>query len=812
MKTLIFLICCICFNFVAKSQTNPPLQISGKIIDSSANKAITYASILLKNDKKVQLKSVVTGKDGSFSLTGLSTGNYLLAIVYVGYQTKVVPVALGTTSIVLNNISLMATPTQLKGVTVTADRPLIKQEIDRISYDVKADPESKVNNVLEMMRKVPMLSVDGDENIQLQGNSNYKILINGRPSGMMERNPKDILKSMPASSIERIEVITTPPAKYDGEGLAGIINIITFKKADNGTNGTINVSERFPVGGPGIGGSFTLKSGKFGIATNAGGNLNSTPLLNNSNLRNTLGANETKLWQTGNKDFSGKSGYIGTELSFEIDSLNLISAQFNYNANDNESLSNQYSTLNNLNQVLHTYELRNNLAGSGNGVDAALNYQLGFKKDKNRLLTFSYRYYKFTNDQFNNVGIFNQVINPSPNNPTPEALKDYQQQNSGGSSEQTVQIDYVLPIKKLTIEAGVKAIFRDNNSNFEYLSLNSSGDYILDPLRTNIFDNTQNVYGIYNTYQFNIKKWGVKAGVRAEQTEIDAVFTSSNLNRSSLNLIPSISVNRKFKDMSSINFGFTSRIQRPGINQLNPFVDRSNPNFESSGNPDLKPMKGHSIEVNYSRFKKASLNIGFRALHGTGIIMPSVVTDPVTQITRTSYANTGSATLIGLNVNINYPFSSKLRGVLGAMANYGIVKAEINGVDLDKQGLMRRAFTSLTYRPSKTWQATASVNYNGPNLSIQGTSNSFVFSSFSLNKDLFDNKLTLSFAANNAFNKYRKAINYTNGPNFIQESYNQNYQRNFTTSLNYRFGKLKDSIKKNKKGINNNDVSEGSSL
>jgi ferric enterobactin receptor len=165
-----------------------------------------------------------------------------------------------------------------------------------------------------------------------------------------------------------------------------------------------------------------------------------------------------------------------------------------------------------------------------------------------------------------------------------------------------------------------------------------------------------------------------------------------------------------------------------------------------------------------------------------------------------------------MNVNLNYPFNNKLRGVLGVMANYGIVKAEINGVQLEKQGLMRRAFTSLSYRPSKTWQASASVNYNGPSLSIQGTSNSFVFSSFSINKDFFDNKLSLSFAANNAFSKYRNAINYTNGPNFNQESYNQNYQRNFTTSLNYRFGKLKDSIKKNKKGINNNDVSEGTSL
>jgi ferric enterobactin receptor len=813
MKTLIFTFLCAFFSISAIAQNNPSLQISGKIVDTAGQKPISFATVLLKNDKKVQLKSVATSKEGSFTITGLSAGNYFLSVVIVGYQTKVVPVVLTNSSKTLGNIALLTSPTQLKSVSITADRPLIKQEIDRISYDVKADPESKVNNVLEMMRKVPMLSVDGDENIQLQGNSNYKILINGRPSGMMERNPKDILKSMPASSIERIEVITTPPAKYDGEGLVGIINIITFKKVDNGTNGTINVNERFPVGGPGIGGTFTAKLGKFGIATNAGGNLSSSPLLNNSNSRITQ-INPTNLLQFGNRDQAGKSGYAGVELSYEIDTLNLVSAQLNYNANDNESLSNQYSSLNAVQALMHTYELQNNLDGNGNGIDAALNYQLGFKKDKNRLLTFSYRYYDFTNSQYNNVDVFNQIINPVAGYTTPTALKNYQQNNTGGSSEQTAQIDYVYPLKKVTIEAGIKAIFRDNSSNFEFLSLNTSGSYVADPLRTNSFNNQQNVYGIYNTYQFSIKKWGVKTGIRVEQTEIKANFYGANsqLDNSSLNFIPSISVNRKFKDNSSINFGFTSRIQRPGIGQLNPFVDRSNPNFESSGNPNLKPTNGNSLEVNYSRFKKASLNIGFRAMIIDNLIMPQVSTDPVTNITRSSFANTGGATLLGLNLNVNYPFTSKLRATLGAMANYGMVNGEVNGIKIDKKGLMRKAFTSLTYRPSKTWQATGSVNYNGPSLSLQGTSNSFVASSFSVNKDLFDNKLSISFAANNAFSKYRKAINYTTGPNFTQESYNQNYQRNFTTSINYRFGKLKDAIKKNKKGISNNDVSEGSNL
>ncbi|WP_379092442.1 carboxypeptidase-like regulatory domain-containing protein [Pedobacter sp. UC225_65] len=175
MKTLLIILCCLMLGLNANSQNQPSLQISGKVTDSLDKKPIDFATVLLKNDKKVVIKSVVTEKDGTFILKGLSAGNYAMSIVYVGYQTKVVAVILGTTAKVFDNISLMPSATQLKGVEVTGDRPLIKQEIDRIAYDVKADPESKVNNVLEMMRKVPLLSVDADDNIQLQGNSNYKI-------------------------------------------------------------------------------------------------------------------------------------------------------------------------------------------------------------------------------------------------------------------------------------------------------------------------------------------------------------------------------------------------------------------------------------------------------------------------------------------------------------------------------------------------------------------------------------------------------------------------------------------------------------
>ncbi|HEV7381540.1 MAG TPA: TonB-dependent receptor plug domain-containing protein, partial [Dyadobacter sp.] len=238
-----------------------------------------------------------------------------------------------------------------------------------------------------MMRKVPHLSLDADNNIYLKGNADFKILINGKPSSMVERSYKEILRSMPASSIERIEVITTPPAKYDAEGLAGIINIITNKKMDNGVNGSVNINERFPFGGPGMGGSVSAKLGKWGMTGMAGGSYYNIPETYNSIRRITNVDNRTNLVQDSYNSSKSRSGYIGYEVSYEVDTLNLLSGQINFNGNKASGTNTQWSVLNGSGEILQQYGLDNRNTGNGTGMDAALNYQKASKTDKNRLLT-----------------------------------------------------------------------------------------------------------------------------------------------------------------------------------------------------------------------------------------------------------------------------------------------------------------------------------------------------------------------------------------------------------------------------------------
>ncbi|RYU93761.1 outer membrane beta-barrel family protein [Emticicia agri] len=781
-------------------------QITGVLVDSLSQKNPDFITVALMKDKNVSVKVDYSKADGSFRFVGLKPAKYYLVISGVGYKGKTLSADLSdSTKTILNlgKIFITEEALGLKEVKVSATKQIVKQEVDRISYDTQADPESKVFSVLDMMRKVPYLSLDAEDNIQLKGNSDFRILINGKPSSMVERSYKDILRSMPASSIQRIEVITTPPSKYDAEGLSGIINIITNKNVTNGYNGSLNVSERFPVGGPGIGGSLSAKIGKWGLSAFGGANLYKNPQTATILTRNTFGESSTLLDQRGFNKSENKSGYLGLEISYELDSLNLISGQFNINGNRNDAISSQSSDLTKGSEILQRYYLNNVGDGTGSGFDAALNYQLGFKADKNRLLTLSYRYYGFDSGQDNVINISERINYDLPN---------YRQLNDQLFSEHTIQVDYVHPIKKLMIEAGMKGILRNNKSNFEYRTYNSDTDnyQILEEL-SNKFSNTQNIYGIYNTYQYNFKKWGVKAGVRVEQTVLDANFatTNSKVSQNYFNVIPTISINRKFKK-SGLNFGYTQRIRRPNIYQLNPFVDRSNPNFERTGNPNLRPSVLNDINIGYNWSGKSSFSLSVGHTFIKDMFFPVIVYDPATGITRSSFGNVGKAKLLPMvMVNFNHPITKKWNMSINPRMAYAMTEGIINGKLIKNKGLMYGANLSSGYRLEKNWRVNVNINYNGPNINIQEKTNHFFGYSASVNKDVVKDKLSFSASFNNPFNKFRRNIRDSFGPDFLQYNEQRNYFRTFNFSLNYKFGKLKESIKKNKRGIRNDDVQGG---
>ncbi|HTH81545.1 MAG TPA: TonB-dependent receptor [Mucilaginibacter sp.] len=818
MKKLVLIVLCLCCYFLATAQNRKPITIKGTLIDSATNTPLGYATVSIINPTTKQpLKSGLSKDDGTFEFDDIAARAYKLSVTSLGYKAKTINITGKDVMTDVGKVIMLPSSNGLSEVNITADKPLIKQEVDRLSYDIQADPESKVLNVLDMLRKVPLISLDADDNILLKGSGDYKILINGKPSSLVVHSPKDIFRSMPASSIQKIEVITTPPAKYDSEGLAGIINIITNKKVDNGYNGGININDRFPIGGPGMGGSFTYKNGKFGAASYFGLNQYDQPQTTNLNSRVTTGLGASNLTQTGVRKSNNHSGYIGTEFSYEIDTLNLLTAEIGLNGNKGTSYSNRYSskdTIDAISQadiITQAYDIMNNGRGRNYGYDAGFNYQKGFDHRKDQILTFSYKYTYANNNQFNQLDISQRINYPVLGFP------NYLQNNREIAKEQTIQTDYAQTVNTVNMEAGLKGILRNGNSNFEFDTLRydpfnpTAAQYDLSPTRSNNYNNNQYILSAYNSYQYNFSPtWGFKVGGRLEQTIVNADFitTASTVNQNYLNFIPSISINKKFANLSSINFGFTQRVSRPGINTLNPFVDRSNPNFVNSGNPNLRPVVSNNYQVNYSRFKKGSINVGLSYSVASNTIQQISTYDHVTGITRSTYDNVGKNKVLGSNFNVNYPITRVWNFSLNGNLNYIWIEGRVDTAKIKNKGLQGYFNASTGYKLKKGYRVNANLNFNSPYISLQGKSNSYFYSAFSGSKEIVKNKLTVSASVSNPFTKFRNNVNKTNGPNFSQISYNQTYLRVYSVSLNYRFGKLKDAIRKNQRVINNDDTTK----
>jgi ferric enterobactin receptor len=798
-KTTIILLLWLAGAYTALAQSTAGSYIKGRLIDSLTRKPAEFATVALKNSGNQQIKTIVSKMDGTFVISDVKPGKFTLSFTLVGYTGKSMNISTEGKLLDLGDVVISASSTQIKAVAIRASRPVIKQEADRITYDIQADATSKFNNVLEMMRKVPLLTVDAEDNIQVSGSPAYRIFINGKPSSLLERNAKDVLKSMPASSIQKIEVITTPSSKYDAEGLAGIINIITNKTIDDGYNANLNVSERFPTGGPTIGGSFTTKSGKFGLSAFGGAGLSNNPGTTNDVLRTSKSTPVSTLFQSGDRESDNKNAYLGMELSYEIDSLNLISGQFNVNGSNGTGRASQNSVLRDNTTITQGYQLLTDNDNNGKGADLAVNYQKGYRRNKNQLTTFSYRYYGFSNHQ-NADQLFNNRINYT--------LPDFRQANKSVMSEHTVQLDHVHPIKKLNIEAGVKAIVRYNESDFQYLAEDASGNYLPDPSKTNTFNNRQTILAAYNAYQYSIKTWSLKAGIRAEHTDISADFmsTASQVSQKYFSVVPSVAISKRFKT-TGLSFGWNQRIQRPGINQLNPFVDRSNPTFETSGNPDLRPTKGNQVRLGFDWTGKGNLFVNLQYNWIQGLIFPVSSYDEVTNITRTRFENTGTAKALGTNINFNYPLTQIWNLSINGGLMHGWATGVSNGKPIKNQGFMFNANIASGLKLNNGWRTGINIYVNGGQLTVQQQSNAYISTAFNVSKDIIKDKLTFSAFTNNPYKRYR--LNTTNsfGPNFDQVSHDQQNFSSFGASLSYKFGKLKESIKKNKRGISNDDVS-----
>jgi hypothetical protein len=789
------------------------LVIKGVVMDSVKAVPLGYVTVgVRESGKKEALKSTYTQDNGSFEIVGLPVKSYEVVVNYVGFKARVIRVAAagGKPVVNLGRIALSPTSSQLKEVEVTAQKLLVKQDIDKLTYDVEADPESKTVNALDMLRKVPLITVDAEDNIQLKGSGSYRVLVNGKTSSLFVRDPKEVLKSMPASTIKSIEVITTPPAKYEAEGVGGIINIITVKKNLGGYNGSVNAGLSHPANYYG-GAYVTAKTGKFGFSGHYGQSYHVSPTNENNLFRDDF-LRQNRLSQVGENNYRGQFNYLSGNLSFELDSLNLFTSNFSFHNSDNRSYLSQQVTNTNYEGVPNlAYSRLNNGQGGWSGYDIGLDYQRSFRKSKDQLFTLSYKFNNSGNESRNDFSI-NHVDRPSVLSVT---------DNDGATGEHTVQADYVQPIGKQNLEVGLKTISRLSTSDYSYATLNpDNGQYMIDPAQTNNFDYRQDILAGYTSFGLKKGDWGLRVGARLEETIVNANFESSGTIASQdyFNVIPSVALSRKLKEMKNLKVAYTQRIQRPGLWFLNPYVNRIDPRNIFYGNPNLLAAVSHAFELSYSTMVKKSMVNTSLSYNFANNSIQQFTTLGADSVARTTYGNIGQNRRLGLSANSNMNITKNLNMNVNVHLDFvqlnGFLTSRVNGVsvpvEVDNNGLMGNVFAYASYKFPKGFRVSGNIGLNTPQVMLQGRSSSYAYNSFSVNKSLFKkDKGSISLMVSSPFQKNRRWFSEINDINFYQTSESFNRMRRVSLSFSYRFGKLQGDIARKKRGIRNDDVQGG---
>ena len=458
----------------------------------------------------------------------------------------------------------------LPEINIVAVKPLIKAEADKTTYSIAEDPDSRTYTLLEMLRKVPLVTVDGEDNVKVNGQSSFKIYMNGRPSNMFSNNPKEVLRSIPASMIKKVEVITDPGARYDAEGVSGILNIVTKGAEFEGYNASINttVMNLFKS----VGGFATLKYGRLSLSGNYTFSQQSSE--SESDYLRTQSEDGAKLRMLSDVDVKYPAHYGSLEGSFEIDTLNLISLSGNLNIGNSNSIWNShYSRLDKEGEEIYAYNEDMSKKNEWGSASLKADYQRLFKRNKEEMLTLSYQYDYIPNDIYSVFYDKDKMGNVS----LPQLEADYTRQISHARThEHTAQLDYVNPFTSThSIEGGLKLIRRSSTSHAtsEVKELDE-GVWLPADLQPLVeYRHVQNICSAYAGYGFKYGKWSLNPGIRMEHTWQDVTYKQGegkDFNYRVTDWVPSWTSAFRLDDRSLFRLAYNLRLRRPNISYLNP--------------------------------------------------------------------------------------------------------------------------------------------------------------------------------------------------------------------------------------------------
>ncbi|MFD2245567.1 outer membrane beta-barrel family protein [Pontibacter ruber] len=808
--------------------------ISGTVLDADTKKPVEFATIaLISTATGKPIDGTMADDKGRFSIQKVAPGKYNLQVSFLGYQQQLVEnvtVASDNASTNVGTIFIASDAKKLSEVVVTGEKPIVEEKIDRTVYNADKDITNAGGNAADVLQKVPSLSLDTDGNVQLRGSSNVRVLINNKPSAILAGSIADALKQIPADQIKSVEVITSPSAKYDAEGTAGIINIIT--KRDGGLQGvTGSVALTGGTRSSNGNASLNVRRGKLGINGNFGGHM----FYNKGNMTNTIIAfdnpetvydplNPTKPWDESSYSFQSGStrprgAFMNGQLGFDYDfnPKNTLSGGIRTNGGTFRLKNDQdvFATATAEEKVVQDFKnaIRNH--NQRIGTDYNLDFTHYFKKQGQELALLSL--YSVTNTE-NDINQDYFTDGEAP-------FTQKRNTNDGSNKELTFQADYTHPFQNKTmLEIGAKSIFRDVESDAAYGTLQEPGT------EKNSFFYQQDVLTSYLTYGFTLKKLlNVKFGARYEYTDISSdnasvkagETTEENYTTNYDNFIPSVALSYSLKNKHTFKANYTQRIQRPSMYFLNPYRQEQTSNTFVQGNTNLDAELTNLYELGYSTFfKTTSINVTAYMRQTDNAIEPVAAIEKIVD----ENGDTRDVTILTFqNIAKNKTYGFSLFGntkptnawTIGGSSNiyYVDLKSKYNS----NSGWMYNINANSSYTFGKGISAQFNGGFNSRRIQLLGKFNSFSYHSLAIKKDLFDKKGGISIGLDNPFRGNMKMNNdvYAKRTEANPREYEQhvrinNFNRGVRVSFNYNFGKMEQQRPpKRKKSIRNDDTKQG---
>ena len=804
--------------FSGHAQLGGGNSITGTVISAETKLPLEYGTITIFTlASKKPLTGTTTDKTGSFTLTDIPSGTFTIVIENIGYKADTlsnVVVNKKDAIVELKNIALYRQKNTMQGVTVVAQAKLIENRIDKMVFNAERDLTSQTGVATDILKKIPQISVDADGNVELSGSSAIRFLINGKPSTAFGSNIADVLQSIPASQIKSIEVITNPGAKYDAQGLGGIINIILKSNNSKGYNGNISLT----VGTRNENGSFNfnIRNNNFGVHAFFSGSERIPSNTSSSSYRVTTDSSIISILQQSSASRFRRHGYqTGTGFDWTIKKLTTISGNVSFNnfgyvgsGHTNQLL--QPNKTGGLPDILsltssaYTYEFNN--------MDFDLNYKRKFKNDDQELEI-----------KLNSSKGHNSSINSSDQYllPMDSLYHGIRSNNPATTRETELAIDYTQPLKKnVNWGMGGKTVFNNITSNAGVKSFQTAGQgYLPDAGLSNYLNYKQQVYAVYTELSFPVGElFETKFGGRYERTEINSYYSNAltQVKVPGYNtFVPSIFFSKKISDNTTLKLSYSKRIERPGYEELNPYVNTSDPRNLSSGNPYLKPEIGQRFEMGYSRNlgKTGSLMVNLFYRSNDHDIQPfivyyttyKVVDSVYTDVSVSTRQNIGRENNAGINLFGDLHPTTKLNIRSNAFFYF---RHTFNAIDAgyNTNSFNYRLNMNASYQFTNSMLAEFFCNFSSPRHEVQGTYPSFTSYTIALRKQFWQKKGSIALTATNPLSENLDQKTTLFGPNFTVNNERSIPFRSFGINFSWKFGKLefKKEREENDSNLNGN--------